>query len=174
MNGLLQSFFPLLGVSLGLTIAQVGVLSTVRTGASSVARFGAGWLFGRVGPARLLVPLLTMSALTVAMLPWTAASYLLTMPVMALNGISRGLLRVTTGAAAMEALQGRRAGAGAALMTAGLDVGKMIGPLLGGLVAGIVGLPAMFLIVPLAFLALSWVAMLAARRSRATASQPIV
>jgi predicted MFS family arabinose efflux permease len=164
MNGLLQAFFPLLGLSLGLSIAQVGTLSTVRTGVSSVARFGAGWLFARISPSRLHLPLLTTSAVTVALLPWTAASYLLTLPLFALNGVSRGLMRVTTGAAAMDALQGRRAGVGAALMTAGLDVGKMIGPVLGGLVAGAIGLSGMFVVVPLAFLAISVAALLVARR----------
>jgi predicted MFS family arabinose efflux permease len=114
-----------------------------------------------------------MSAVTVAVLPWTAVSYLVTMPVLALNGISRGLLRVTTGAAAMEALEGRRAGVGAALMTAGLDVGKMIGPILGGIVAGMVGMSAMFVILPLGSLALAWVALLAARGPRGATSRPI-
>jgi MFS family permease len=156
MNGLLQSFFPLLGIAAGLTLAQVGTLSSIRVGISSLARFGAGWIFDPP-PARVLhLPLLTASAVTVMVLPWTAASYLATLPFLAVNGISRGLLRVTTGAAAMEALKGRQTGAGAAaaVMTGGLDVGKMIGPLLGGIVAGAFGLDVMFVVVPLAFLLL--------------------
>ena len=154
MNGLLQSFFPLLGLAAGLTLAQVGLLSSIRVGVSSVARFGAGIIFGLVRPSRLHWPLLTMSAATVMVLPWTAASMLLTAPFLALNGISRGLLRVTTGAAAMDALRGQQAGAAAAVMSAGLDVGKMIGPLLGGIVAGLFGLEVMFVVLPLAFLLL--------------------
>lgn len=154
MNGLLQGFFPLLGIALGLTLAQVGTLSSIRVGVSSLARFGAGWLFARV-PARLLhLPLLTLSAVTVMVLPWVGGSYLLAAPVLALNGISRGFLRVTTGAAAMEALRGRNPGAAAAVMTAGLDVGKMVGPLIGGVIAATFGLEVMFVVVPLVFLAL--------------------
>jgi predicted MFS family arabinose efflux permease len=83
---------------------------------------------------------------------------------MAFSGISRGLLRVTTGAAAMDALAGRRAGPAAAIMTAGLDVGKIVGPLLGGFAATLVGLEAMFVIVPLAFLVAALIAALAGRR----------
>jgi MFS family permease len=154
MNGLLQSFFPLLGIAAGMTLAQVGTLSTIRVGVSSVARFGAGVIFGLVKPRYLHWPLLTMSAMTVVVLPWTVFSYALTVPFLALNGISRGLLRVTTGAAAMDALRGQQAGAAAAVMTAGLDVGKMIGPLLGGIIAGAFGLEVMFVVVPLAFFAL--------------------
>ncbi|MFO1541162.1 MAG: MFS transporter, partial [Chloroflexota bacterium] len=166
MNGILQSFFPLLGLSLGMTLAQVGMLSSVRVGVSSLARFAAGPIFSRVDARRLHLPLLTLSAVTVVSLPWLATSWLLALPALALNGICRGLLRVTSGAAAMDALRGERTGAAAAVMTAGLDVGKMIGPLAGGLVASVAGLPATFVVVPLAFLALAIALDLAGRRGR--------
>lgn len=151
MNGLLQSFFPLLGLAMGLSVAQIGTLSSVRSGISSVARFGAGWLFARVQPSRIHLPLLTMSAATLALLP-SAGTYLLSLPLFALNGVSRGLLRVTTSATAMEETPGHQAGMAAAVMTAGLDIGKMLGPLIGGLVAAVIGLEAMFRTVPFAFL----------------------
>jgi MFS family permease len=165
MNGLLQSFFPILGLALGLSIAQIGTLSSIRSAVSSVARFGAGWLFARISPRRLHLPLLTLSAATLAILP-SAGVYLLQMPLFALNGISRGLLRVTTSAAAMEETPGHQAGMAAAVMTAGLDVGKMVGPLVGGIVAGAIGVAAMFQVVPFAFLALYGLLVLAAVRRR--------
>lgn len=169
MNGLLQSFFPLLGLALGLSLAEIGTLSSVRSAVSAVSRFGAGWIFARLAPSRLHLPLLAMSALTVALLP-SAPAYLVLLPLFAMNGISRGLLRVTTGAAAMDSTPAGQAGAAAALMTAGLDVGKMIGPLAGGLVATAIGLEAMFRIVPLTFLVTSIVVYLvvAGRRRRST------
>ena len=165
MNGLLTSFYPLLGLGLGLTFAQIGTLSSMRSAVSSIARFGAGWLFARIPAHRLHIPLLTLSAATVAILP-SLPSYAATFPAFALNGASRGLLRVTTGAAAMDAMAGQQAGIAAAAMTAGLDVGKMIGPLIGGFVAGAFGLDAMFRIVPLAFLALYVVLYLLTPRTR--------
>lgn len=167
MNSLLQSFFPLLGVASGMSLAQVGTLSGMRTAISSGARFAAAWVFERIDARRLHLPLLTTSALSVMLLPMTAASFLLTLPLMAFSGISRGLLRVTTGAAAMDALSGRRAGPAAAVMTAGLDVGKIVGPLIGGFVASLVGLEAMFVIVPLAFLLVAYAGALAGRHRRA-------
>ncbi len=151
MNGLLQSFFPLLGLALGLSIAQIGTLSSIRSAISAIARFGAGWLFSRVRATRLHLPLLTVSAATLALIP-SAGSYLLDVPLFAMNGVSRGLLRVTSGAAAMESTRRDQAGLTAAVMTAGLDVGKMIGPLIGGIVAAVIGLDWMFRTVPLAFL----------------------
>lgn len=165
MNGLLQSFYPLLGLALGLSVAQIGTLSSIRSTGSAVARFGAGWLFARV-PARILsVPLLTLSASTIAALP-SIASYVATMPLFAANGAARGLLRVTSSAAAMEALDGRQAGLAAAAMSAGLDIGKIVGPLIGGFVAAAFGLETMFRVVPLSFLALYLGLYLLGRRRR--------
>lgn len=173
INGLLQAFFPLLGLALGLSVAQIGTLSSVRTGVSSIARFGAGWIFARIRPERIHLPLLTVSAATLAVLP-SVAAYVLLLPLFAANGISRGLLRVTTSASAMEATPGHQAGMAAAVMTAGLDVGKMIGPLIGGIVAGAIGLEAMFRIVPFAFLALyGLLHLIAERRRGVTSSRPV-
>ncbi len=163
MNGLLQTFFPLLGLAIGLTVAEIGTLSSIRSGVSAVTRFGAGWLMGHVRASRLHVPLLVLSAGTLALIP-SGGGYLALLPLFALNGVSRGLLRVTTSATAMEATPPRQAGAAAALMTGGLDVGKMVGPLLGGLTASAVGLDAMFRILPLAFLSVYLVLALVARR----------
>lgn len=165
MNSLLASFFPLLGLGLGLSFWEIGTLSSMRSAVSSVARFGAGALFTRVPAHRLHLPLLTISAGTLIVLP-SIASYALQFPLFMLNGMSRGLLRVTTGAAAMDALAGSQAGIAAAAMTAGLDVGKMIGPLVGGFVAGAFGLDVMFRVVPLAFLGLYAVLYLATPRDR--------
>jgi predicted MFS family arabinose efflux permease len=170
MNGLLQSFYPLLALGLGFSVAQVGTLSSLRSISSAASRFGAGWLFSRISPRRLHWPLLILSAGTVASLP-SLVSYVATLPAVALNGVARGLLRVTTAADAMEAMQGRQAGLAAAAMTAGLDIGKLIGPLIGGFVAGAFGLAAMFQIVPLGFLAAYLVLhTLGRRRGRAAAT----
>ena len=165
MNGLLASFFPLLALGLGMSFSEIGTLSSMRSAVSSVARFGAGWLFARVPAHRLHLPLLGISAGTLMILP-SIPGYAVQFPAFMLNGMSRGLLRVTTGAAAMDAMAGSQAGLAAAAMTAGLDVGKMIGPLVGGFVAAAFGLDAMFRVVPLAFLALYVVLYLATPRAR--------
>ena len=141
MNGLLQSFFPLLGIAAGPDARPGGhCCPSIRVGVSSRGAVRCGHRSsGSSDPSYLHWPLLTMSACDrdgAALDRGLDTS--LTVPFLALNGISRGLLRVTTGAAAMDALRGQQAGAAAAVMTAGLDVGKMIGPLLGGLVAGAV------------------------------------
>lgn len=163
MNGLLQTFFPLLGLAIGLSLAQIGMLGTIRAGVSTVARFGAGWLVARVPAPTLHGPLLILSAGTLALVPG-AGTYLLLLPLFALNGVARGLLRVTTSAAAMTATPVALAGLAAAVMSAGLDIGKMVGPLLGGGVARAVGLETMFRVVPLAFLVIGLVVLVAIRQ----------
>jgi predicted MFS family arabinose efflux permease len=163
MNGLLQTFFPLLGLALGLSLAQIGTLGTVRAAVSTVSRFGAGWLVARIPAHRLHAPLLVLSAGTLALLP-AAGSYLLLLPLLALNGVARGLLRVTTSAAAMTATPAAQAGLAAAVMSAGLDVGKMVGPLLGGAVASGFGLETMFRVVPLAFLVVGLIVLVLIRQ----------
>jgi MFS family permease len=112
-----------------------------------------------------------MSAATLALLP-SAGTYFLHLPLLALNGISRGLLRVTTSATAMEETPGHQAGVAAAVMTAGLDVGKMLGPLIGGIVATLVGLETMFRVVPFAFLAVYLVLYVVATRRRRPGTTP--
>ncbi len=111
-----------------------------------------------------------MSAATLALIP-SAGSYLVNLPLFALNGISRGLLRVSTSATAMEETPGHQTGLAAAVMTAGLDLGKMIGPLVGGLVAAAVGVDTMFRVVPFGFLlayGVLYVVALRGRRRRTT------
>ena len=169
MNGLLQSFFPLLGLAVGLSVAQIGTLSSVRSAVSAVARFGAGWIFSHITPHRAHLPLLAMSAATLALLP-SAGTYFLHLPLLALNGVSRGLLRVTTTATAMEETPGHQAGVAAAVMSSGLDIGKMLGPLIGGVVATLVGVDTMFRVVPFVFLAVYLVLYFAARGRRRSAT----
>lgn len=172
MNGLMASFFPLLALGLGLSVAQIGTLNTMRSVAAATVRFGSGLLFERVSPRLLNVPLLLLSAgvlVAVPSVPWYAVLLVL----FAGSGVARGLLRVTTAAAAMESMRGRDAGMSAAFMTAGLDVGKLLGPLIGGFVAAAVGLDWMFRVVPLGFLAAyAAIVVLLGRRGRGAAGEP--
>ena len=85
----------------------------MRSAVSSVARFGAGWLFARVPAHWLHVPLLMVSAVTLVAILRRSALYLAQFPLFMRTG-SRGLLRVTTSAAAMDALAGQQAGLAAA------------------------------------------------------------
>lgn len=172
MNNILNSFFPLVGLALGFSLAQVGTLSGIRSGVSALARFTAGAIFARTSARKAHTPLLIVSALTTACVP-SIASYVLQMPIWAANGISRGLLRVSTGAEALETTPAGREGLSAGVMSAGLDVGKILGPLIGGAVAEAVGIGNMFRIVPLTFLVIFVFSRIAVRRHRTHQADPV-
>lgn len=60
----------------------------------------------------------------------------------------RGFVRVGTGADAMESLSSGQEGGAAAVMSGGLELGKIIGPLSAGVVADQSGTPSAFYVVP--------------------------
>jgi predicted MFS family arabinose efflux permease len=156
LNALTNTFHPVLALASGLTLTQIGALSSTRSWASSSSRFGSGPLFSRFDAALFTLPLVVLGTLATCAIPSVRTSFLLQLPLFALAGVSRGLLRVTGSADAFDSAAGddRRHGVIAALLYAGLDVGKIAGPVVGGVVAGLWGIATMFQIVPLVFLAL--------------------
>ncbi|HEV8686799.1 MAG TPA: MFS transporter [Gaiellaceae bacterium] len=171
LNALTNTFHPVLALASGLTLTQIAALSSTRSWASSSSRFGSGPLFSRFDPAGLTLPLVVLGTIATAFIPSVRTSFLLQLPLFALAGVSRGLLRVTGSADAFDSAAGdeRRHGLIAALLYGGLDVGKIVGPVVGGVVAGIWGIATMFQVVPVAFLLLYLALAVPARRAVATA-----
>lgn len=107
-------------------------------------RFGAGPLFRRVGYRRVISMLVATSASFVAIL-WFPTTFVPLALTFAAIGMARGILRVASGALAVEGSEGERAGGGASgVYLAGLDLGNVLGPLAGGVAAELVGLRAVF------------------------------
>jgi predicted MFS family arabinose efflux permease len=154
INGVVTTFHPVLTLAAGLTLSQIGILASCRSGASSFVRLGSGALFSRIGAARLTMPLMMVGAGSLVLLPPVAASFALQIPLFLATGLSRGLLRVTGAAEAFDAVgdADRDHGLTAALVQSGLDVGKLSGPVIGGAVAQVVGIATMFQVLPLALL----------------------
>lgn len=167
INGIQTTFHPVLVLAAGLTLTQVGILASCRSGASSVVRMGSGALFARIGTAHLTLPLMIVGAASLFLLPTVQASFFWQVPLFLATGLSRGLLRVSGSSGAFEAVDDleRQHGLTAALVHSGLDVGKITGPLVGGVVAQLVGLAAMFRILPVFLLVLYLALHFAARRS---------
>jgi predicted MFS family arabinose efflux permease len=174
VNGIQTTFHPVLVLAAGLSLTQVGILASCRSGASSVVRLGSGPLFARIGTAHLTLPLMVVAAASLFLLPTVQASFLWQVPLFLATGLSRGLLRVSGSAGAFEAVgdDERHHGLTAALVHAGLDVGKIAGPLVGGAVAQLIGLAAMFRVLPLVLLALYVALHVAARRSSDRVAPP--
>ena len=165
MNSIMNTFFPVLGLALGFSLVQVGSLASIRSGVSAAIRFVAVPILKYVSPQRLYLPMLVVSAATTAGLPITIV-YVAQTTLWVANGASRGVLRVSTGTEAMEELGAGQEGLGAAVMSGGLDAGKILGPLAGGLTAEAVGLEMMFHIVPLSFM-VAFLGLLLVRRRTA-------
>lgn len=166
LNAITNTFQPLLGLAAGLSLTQIGTLSSIRSWASSFSRFGSGPLFARFERSGLTLPLVLAGAAGVMAIPSVIGSFALQVPLFVVAGLSRGLLRVTGSADAFVAVgdDERRHGLTAALLYGGLDVGKIIAPVIGGVVAGAVGIPTMLRVVPAGLLSLYLVLALSARR----------
>jgi MFS family permease len=171
MNAVTNAFHPVIALGAGLSLTQIGALSSVRSWASSFSRFGSGPLFRRLEAGSLTLPLVIAGAGATAAIPGVIGSFVFQIPLFALAGVSRGLLRVTGSADAFDSVGAdeRRHGLVAAFLYGGLDLGKVVAPVIGGVVAGFVGIKTMFVVVPLGFLALYLVLAIPARRTMAAA-----
>jgi MFS family permease len=167
LNALTNTFHPVLALAAGLSVTQVGALSSIRSWASSSSRFGSGPLFARFDPAGLTLPLVVAGTLATCLIPSVIGSFLLQVPLFLLAGVSRGLLRVTGSADAFDSVgdDERLHGLTSALLYGGLDLGKIVLPFVGGAVAGLWGIAAMFRIVPAALLLLYLALAIPARRA---------
>ncbi|NUR78315.1 MAG: MFS transporter [Thermoleophilia bacterium] len=167
LNALTNTFQPILAVAAGLSVTQVGGLSSIRSWASSSSRFGSGPLFSRFDPAGLTLPLVVVGTLATCLIPSVIGSFLLQIPLFALAGLSRGLLRVTGSADAFDSVRDddRLRGLTSALLYGGLDLGKIVLPFLGGAVAGLWGVATMFRVVPAVLLLIYLGLALPARRA---------
>jgi MFS family permease len=172
LNALTNTFQPVLAVAAGLSLTQVGALSSIRSWASSSSRFGSGPLFSRFDPSGLTLPLVTLGTFATCLIPSVVGSFLLQVPLFAFAGLSRGLLRVTGSADAFDSIgeDERLHGLTSALLYGGLDLGKIVLPFLGGAVAGLWGIETMFRVVPAVLLVLYLALALPAQRALSPAT----
>lgn len=152
VNGVLFTFFPIYGLAIGLSLTQIGALTGIHGAVAAAVRLGSGLVFSRVSYTQTLPVMVVASGLAVAGLSATRLFALLALA-WALIGLSRGLLRVASGALVMDAAGDADAERGAAsgVYLAGLDLGRILGPLIGGASAEVVGLETTFLLIAVAF-----------------------
>ena len=167
LNSITNTFQPVLALGAGLSLTQIGLLSSIRSWASSSSRFGSGPLFARFDPAGLTMPLVVAGTLATCFIPSVIGSFVAQIPLFVIAGLSRGLLRVTGTADAFDAVgqNDRQHGLTSAFLYGGLDVGKIVGPVAGGVVAGAFGIATMLRVLPFAFLLLYLALAVPARRA---------
>jgi predicted MFS family arabinose efflux permease len=167
LNAIMNAFHPVIARQAGLSLTQIGALSSVRSWASASSRLGSGPLFRRVDAAGLTLPLVAIGTLATCFVPSVIGMFLVQIPLFLLMGISRGLLRVTGSADAFDAVgdDDRGHGLTSALLYGGLDLGKIVAPVVGGVVAEVWGYATMFRVVPAGLLLLYLALAIPARRA---------
>ena len=147
-----DTFFPVYGPSVGITLATVGILRAIKSGAGIFMRFAIAVLLQTVDYRRITVVAVFLSALGTIFISATTSVAILAVIFIVL-GLCRGVLRATSAANIAELRnEGRDVGLASGVYNMGLDVGGIIGPSLGGAVASVVGIGAMFQIVAVAAL----------------------
>ena len=167
LNAMMNAFHPVMARRAGLSLTQIGALSSMRSWASASSRFGSGPLFQRFDAKGLTLPLVAIGTLATCFVPSVIGMFVLQIPLFLLMGLSRGLLRVTGSADAFDAIGDDERGHGlvSALLYGGLDLGKIVAPVVGGVVAGLWGYATMFRVVPVGFLLLYLALAIPARRA---------
>jgi predicted MFS family arabinose efflux permease len=155
VNGGLFTFFPIHALTIGLTLTHVGFMAGVHGSAATGIRFLSGPIFRFVRYRRVLPFAVAVNGLALMSLSFTE-SVLLLVTAWAVIGLTRGVLRVASGALVIDAAtrSDRERGLSSTVYLAGLDLGKILGPLLAGAIAEVVGLGSTFAVVGLLFVAI--------------------
>ena len=171
-GGVLNTYFPLYGLSIGLTLTQIGALTGIHGILAAAVRFGAGPLF-RVISYRAALPVMVVVSGTGVVAVGLVRVLVLLAVAWSVVGLARGILRVASGALVMDVAGERDADRGAAsgIYLAGLDLGKILGPAVGAASVGLLGLRGTFLFVGVAFPAVylvlaGWLTRVARPRAR--------
>ena len=153
----LDTFFPVFAPTIGITLAVVGALRAIRSGAGLFIRFGVAVLLTAVDYRRTTLIAIVAAAVAAAAVP-LSSSFIVLAALFIVLGLTRGILRATSAASIAELRsEGRDVGLASGVYSAGLDLGAIIGPTLGGAVATAIGIGPMFQVVALAGLVV-WLA----------------
>ena len=143
----IDSFFALYALAIGLPLAASGFLKGLKSGAATFIRFISAGVFRYVDHRTVNVWGVVLMALSTVLIP-VFPTFAPLVVLFAVNGICRGLLRVTSAATVAEVrAEGQDVGIASGVYNAGLDVGAIVGPAVGGVVAASVGLGTMFQLV---------------------------
>src|SRR5207247_6138550 len=136
--------FPVFAPAIGISLAIVGVLRAVKSGAASFVRSTGVVLLHAVDYRRVTVVAVLAAAAATAALPLSASVAVL-LPIFVVLGLARGVLRATSAATIAELRnEGRDVGLASGVYNSGLDIGTIVGPALGGAVASLFGIGQMF------------------------------
>ncbi len=144
-----NAYLPLYGLTVGLSLAEVGIIRGLYGICNVVGRPLCGRFVGAVGPGRLILASFALQTVLLAIVPLFSAL----VPLLLLFVVS-GCLRAasvvgtTVGMVGASEAGGVPRGVTAGLYNAGVDSGVLLGPAVGGLIAAAVGVGGAFVATP--------------------------
>ena len=165
----LDTFFVIFAPTVGITLAAVGFLRALKSGAGLAIRL-SGALVLRYSDYRRITLLGVLAVTAMMVVLPLSSSMLLLVPAFVVLGFGRGIIRATSAATIAELrAEGRDVGLASGVYNAGLDIGSIVGPTLGGIVASAIGIPQMFQVVALVGLGVWLAVALSTAQTRAAA-----
>jgi MFS family permease len=148
-----DTFFPVFGPTIGISLAAVGALRAFKSGAALFIR-STGGLFLRFVDYRTVSLIAIVAAAAGTIVLPLSASFAVLVPVFIVLGLARGVLRATSAATIAELRnEGRDVGLASGVYNSGLDIGAIVGPSLGGALASVLGIGQMFQVIAVISLA---------------------
>lgn len=148
------SFFPVLGLIVGLSPGQVGAVRAVYSAANAVGRPASGLVMGRFTLRQISYLGISLQAVLLGALPFVHEVALLVL-VSVVAGTGRAVVVVAGSAGLAEEVDETRVsrGVSTAVYSTTLDVPSSIAPPVAGLVATLIGVTAMFPVMAVGILA---------------------
>lgn len=150
LDDAVSTFFPLFGLSIGLSLTAIGALRSAKSLAATGIRPVSGFLFRFVDHRSLNHVAIFLWSLVVLLFPQMGFAWVFLLAFI-VAGISRGLIRVTSATMVAEEKtnQSTKLGLASGIYNSGLDLGAFAGPIAGGFLASAWGIPVMFRMIPI-------------------------
>jgi MFS family permease len=174
LHGIVSTFFPLYGISIGLSLSEVAILKSVHSLTNTIARPVAGWPIGKLGADRASYISLALLAALVMLIPSLSLVSVFAV-VLATIGLMRAIVMVANTVALADLSEARLSrGAASGFYHSSKDLGSLSSPAICGAAASAIGLASMMVLVPLIATGLFFAGVLGLSRrsdsSRASAS----
>lgn len=143
------AFFPLYGLSVGLSMTQVGIVRGLYALCNAVTRPLSGLVVKRLGRHRLSYSGIPMESLMMMLVPLFSDIGSLAM-IFVIAGLLRAVVIVANAISVVEDVDETRVGRGMAsgIYQAAGDLGNILGPSVGGVIASFTGIARLFFVAP--------------------------
>jgi len=168
-------FISLYGLSVGMTLTQVGIVRAAYAGCNAVTRPISGHVVNRLGHKGLSYFGLPLQSLILMLVP-LFTSFGTVLPVYVCSGLLRAIVIVANAVGLVQDVPESRVrrGLASAVYNAAGDLGNILGPSVGGLIAQATGVASVFVIGSLGSTALFFIFVILLRRLKQPETEGLV